>query len=66
MANAAATPDIHTVIRTLAIALVALALLALVPGRALFRPWHVRTQWRSSSQRLCPRSAFVLRRRVGI
>ena len=44
LANVAATPSIHTVIRTLAIALVALALLALVPARILFRPWHVRTQ----------------------
>jgi hypothetical protein len=43
MADAAATSDVHTVIRTLAIVLVALALLVLVPSRALFRPWHVRT-----------------------
>ena len=51
--DAAATANIHTVIRTLAIAVVALALLALVPGRALFRPWHVRTQRKISSWRLC-------------
>ena len=47
--DAATTPNIHTVIRTLAIALLALALIALVPGRLLFRPWHVRLRW----PRLC-------------
>ena len=49
MADAAAMPSVHSVIRTLAIALVVLAMLALVPGRALFRPWHVRMQWMCSS-----------------
>ncbi len=45
LSDAATTPNIHTVIRTLAIALLALALIALVPGRLLFRPWHVRPRW---------------------
>ena len=50
LSDAATTPNIHTVIRTLAIALLALALIALVPGRALFRPWHVRVSWPGCGQ----------------
>ena len=44
LSDVATTPNIHTVIRTLAVALLALALVALFPGRLLFRPWHVRSK----------------------
>ena len=46
-AHAAVMPSIHTVIRTSAVGLAALALLALVPAWALLWPWLVRRPQRS-------------------